>query len=251
MLTANIHEGIPRPNQKRHFSHRLFWPKIPGNDRSVFLEILKPSRDEKPKSTEQPKGFLDNFRKIDTIDIPFLRQHESEVRSASKEGNGAFGGVIFISYRRNDEAGITGRLYDWLSRDFGRDRIFMDVDNIPPGADFVDYLSKQVEGCDVFLAVVGKNWRGDQRPGGSHQIEDKEDFVRIEVAAALKQGKTVIPVLIGDVPHLSSSNLPVSLKALARRQAVRIRHENFGTDVQRLIAALKIGLADTPPRPPR
>jgi hypothetical protein len=38
---------------------------------------------------------------------------------------------IFISYRREDSIGITGRIYDRLGAHFGRDCVLMDVDAIP------------------------------------------------------------------------------------------------------------------------
>ena len=43
---------------------------------------------------------------------------------------------IFLSYRRQDSAGIAGRIYDRLRAHFGDDAIFMDIDNIPFGVDF-------------------------------------------------------------------------------------------------------------------
>ncbi len=40
---------------------------------------------------------------------------------------------IFISYRRNDSAAHTGRIYDRLEGHFGQGQVFMDVDTIKPG----------------------------------------------------------------------------------------------------------------------
>jgi TIR domain len=147
-------------------------------------------------------------------------------------------GGTFISYRRKDEAAFAGRIYDRLLRDFGGS-VFMDVGNIPPGVDFVDYLSKRVEQCDIFLAVIGKKWRGKRKPTGEYQIEDQEDFVRVEIAAALEQEKRVIPLLIGDIQFPKTADLPTSIKSLARKQAVRITHDNFNSDMQRFIDSLK------------
>jgi hypothetical protein len=96
-------------------------------------------------------------------------------------------GIVFINYRRSDAADIAG----------SRDQLFFDVDSIPPGKDFVAYLNKQVEACDVLLAVVGPNWQS-QLDGQEYKEAGKQtkDFVRIEIEAALRQGKTVIPVLV-------------------------------------------------------
>jgi hypothetical protein len=43
---------------------------------------------------------------------------------------------IFVSYRREDSAGEAGRLYDWLTRQFGAERVFRDVNTLVAGTDF-------------------------------------------------------------------------------------------------------------------
>jgi hypothetical protein len=47
---------------------------------------------------------------------------------------------IFISYRRDDSGPTAGRLYDRLVEKFGEANIFIDVDNMPAGVDFVKHL---------------------------------------------------------------------------------------------------------------
>src|SRR5258707_44327 len=44
-------------------------------------------------------------------------------------------GKIFISYRRTDESGHAGRLFDALQQTFGADRLFIDVASLEPGLD--------------------------------------------------------------------------------------------------------------------
>jgi hypothetical protein len=56
---------------------------------------------------------------------------------------------IFISYRRDDSAGVTGRIYDRLVYRYGRKGIFKDVDSIPPGVNFKDYVDSVIQDCDV------------------------------------------------------------------------------------------------------
>ena len=60
---------------------------------------------------------------------------------------------IFINYRRQDSEGYAGRLFDHLLHHLEREQVFIDVDDIPAGADFVDALEKAVATCDVLLAV--------------------------------------------------------------------------------------------------
>ena len=65
---------------------------------------------------------------------------------------------IFISYRRNDSATSAGRIYDHLINQFGHGQVFMDVDTIKPGLDFVEVVQEAVGSCDALVAVIGKEW---------------------------------------------------------------------------------------------
>src|SRR5512144_677158 len=154
------------------------------------------------------------------------------------------GGTIFISYRRDQDAGFAGRLFDRLERTFRRKALFMDVDSIAPGQDFVSILEARVAQCDVLLALIGRGWLTATDEIGRRRLDNAEDFVRIEIATALTQAKRVIPVLIDDVPMPRSEDLPKELKPLVRRQAARLSHDRFKADSGRLIRALKQGLAD-------
>ncbi len=64
---------------------------------------------------------------------------------------------IFINYRRKDSADITGRLYDRLVAKFGKKAVFKDVDSIPLGVNFRDFLDAQVGQCNVFLSIITNN----------------------------------------------------------------------------------------------
>jgi hypothetical protein len=64
------------------------------------------------------------------------------------------------------------------------------------GVDFVDYLNKQVAACDVFLAVIGPNWVNEKDSRGRRRFDNPDDFVTIEIAAALARNIRVIPVLV-------------------------------------------------------
>ena len=65
---------------------------------------------------------------------------------------------IFVSYRRSDSQADTGRLSDRLIAQFGKDRIFKDVDSIPIGADFRTQLNGVLTRCQAALVVVGAHW---------------------------------------------------------------------------------------------
>ncbi|MHB8625693.1 MAG: uracil-DNA glycosylase family protein [Aggregatilineales bacterium] len=146
---------------------------------------------------------------------------------------------IFINYRRQDSEGYVGRLYDYLAQHFERGDIFMDVDSIKPGADFVTVLEEAVANCDVFLAIIGPQWSSISDASGNRRLENWNDFVRIEIASALKQNKLVIPVLVGSARMPSPDELPTELTPLVRRNAIEISHQRFAYDVERLASAMK------------
>ncbi|MEO7358741.1 MAG: toll/interleukin-1 receptor domain-containing protein [Gemmatimonadaceae bacterium] len=103
---------------------------------------------------------------------------------------------IFISYRRDDSAGHVGRLHDALVHHLGADCVFMDIDSIAPGADFVQVLQHSLEQAAVAVVVMGGRWVGP-RPDGTRRIDDQNDFVRLEVAKALADSEVrVLPVLV-------------------------------------------------------
>jgi hypothetical protein len=145
-------------------------------------------------------------------------------------------GKVFINYRRGDDAGFTQALFQRLEGEFTPSDLFMDVEgHIKPGDDFVEVLNRQVAACDVLLVVIGPRWADllVARAG------DRDDFVAIEIKAALEHGKRVIPVLVGGAAMPRAETLPEPIRALARRNAVGLRPERFKADCQGLISALK------------
>jgi hypothetical protein len=160
-------------------------------------------------------------------------------------------GKIFINYRRDDSIGMAGRLHDRLAQTFGRDKLFMDVDHIPAGADFVAHLNNQVAECDVVLAIIGPNWLRAKDKAGQRRLHQPDDFVAIEIAAALARDTLVIPVLVDAARMPKESDLPDTLKPLARRQAVEVRHAHFGHDAEALIARMRKALGQEAAGPGR
>lgn len=152
-------------------------------------------------------------------------------------------GRIFINYRRGDEPGFAGRLFDSLEMAFDN-ALFMDVDNIPPGRDFVKVLEDEVNRCDVLLAVIGKSWLTSADDTGRRRLEDPNDFVRIEIESALKLEKRVIPILVNNADMPQAHELPESLRPLTRRQAVRLTHDRFKADAQGLARVLSNALEE-------
>ncbi len=148
-------------------------------------------------------------------------------------------GRIFISYRREDSSYAAGRLYDRLSQHFGEDRIFMDIDTIKLGVDFVSRIETAVSNCNVLLAIIGQRWLSASDSEGQQRLEDPNDFVRLEIATALSKDIHVIPLLVEDAAIPKTAELPKNLHALVRRNGMEIGHTRFNTDVDLLIQGLE------------
>ena len=147
---------------------------------------------------------------------------------------------IFVCYRRSDSADIAGRIYDRLIGKFGKDPIFKDVDSIPLGLDFKEYLDMKVGECDVFLAIIGDEWLTASDATGKRRIDDPTDFVRIEIESALQRKIPVIPLLVRDAHMPREEDLPPSLRTLVYRNGTPIRSDpDFHRDMDRLIAYLE------------
>ncbi len=148
---------------------------------------------------------------------------------------------IAISYRRIDSGGYAGRLYDSLSAHFSAHEIFMDISALEPGVDFVEAIERAVGSCDVLLALIGPQW-ATARDEQGRRLDNPEDFVRLELATALKRGIRVIPVLIQGALMPHSDQLPPELRALTRRQACELSDARWRYDVGQLIATLERAL---------
>ncbi len=156
---------------------------------------------------------------------------------------------IFISYRRDDSAGHAGRVHDRLEQEFGRESLFMDVDAIPLGVDFVERIGAEVAKCTVLLAIIGPNWLDAADEDGNRRLHSEHDFVRVEIAAALKRNIPVIPILLEGTRVPKAERLPDELKSLARRNGLDVRHTSFRSDMDRLVRGLRGAVARQPPPP--
>src|SRR5690348_6735751 len=136
-------------------------------------------------------------------------------------------GKIFINYRRGEDSGFVHALLGRLEGAFPAEQLFIDVDSIEPGVDFVRVLEEQVAKSDILLAVIGKGWIDARDEANFRRLDNPQDFVRIEIASALAQNKRVIPVLLGEARMPRSEELPEDMKPLATRNAVRLTTDRF------------------------
>jgi len=185
-------------------------------------------------------GVVSIFLKLVSSKSLVLSTSGATYRKSLASNNGADINSIFISYRRSDSTDIAGRLYDRLADDFGREAVFKDVDSIPLGLDFKEYLNEQVGKCDVLLAVIGDRWLDASDANGNKRLEDPYDFVRIEIESALDKNIPVIPLLVRGASMPNEESLPSSLRKLVFMNGIPIRPDpDFHRDMDRLIKALE------------
>ena len=146
---------------------------------------------------------------------------------------------LFINYRREDTAPYAGRLYDRLVAHFGADQVFMDIDKIEPGEDFVEVIQRKVGACEIAIISIGPNWLSATDASGQRRLDDSEDFVRMEIVAALERKIRVIPVLVGGARMPRRQDLPEEIASLSRRNAIELSESRFHADVSRLIDSIE------------
>lgn len=152
-------------------------------------------------------------------------------------------GRVFISYRREEAAYPAGWLYDRLANRYGG-QVFKDVDSIQLGDDFVEVITRAVGSCDVLLALIGDQWLTITDEDGRRRLDDPDDFVRLEIEAALARNVRVIPILVDGAELPPADELPPSLAGLVRRQALELSPARFDFDTGRLLKVLDQTLAE-------
>lgn len=149
-------------------------------------------------------------------------------------------GKVFISYRRDDASGYAGRLYDHLAERLGENAVFMDVDTIPPGEKFDEYIDENLRDCYMCIVVIGRRW-------SIERLHADSDFVRKEIVGAFSRGIRVIPALFDGAKLPDAAELPVELADLVHCQAYdfgtgrdfKLQVTQFLTDVDRAIKEAK------------
>src|SRR6516164_1826852 len=147
-------------------------------------------------------------------------------------------GKIFINYRREGTIETAGRLYDRIAQAFGHENLFVDF----LGVDLKARLNNQVPMCQAFLTVIGPSWLDAKDEAGRHRLHSPDDFVAVEIVAALAHNIPVIPVLVDGTHMPLMSELPDSLESLARCQPVEVRRLHFDRDAAALVERVREAL---------
>ena len=147
---------------------------------------------------------------------------------------------LFLSYRRADSQHITDRIYDRLTSAFGEENVFKDVDSIPLGVPFHSAIKRAVEGCNILIAVIGRQWLSTKDEAGNLRLLDEEDFVRMEIETALQHNIFVVPVFVDGAKISMQNELPSGLQSLPLQNGISVNADpQFHDDVNRLIEQLR------------
>jgi hypothetical protein len=149
----------------------------------------------------------------------------------------ADGPRVFISYRREDCMVHAGRLAENLQARAAA-RVFLDIESIPPGVSFPDFIEREIATCDVVLVMIGDDWLTATNDTGHQRLADPLDWVHLEIVAALERGVLTIPVLVEGTRMPRPADLPSPVANLALRNAVELRDRSWPHDVDWLIRAL-------------
>ena len=142
---------------------------------------------------------------------------------------------IFISYRRSDSKAIARLIAETLRTRYGRDSVFQDVTEIPPGADLPNLIRREVGRSDLCLALMGPMWLGENGMPAT-------DYVRLEIEEAFANRLEVLPVLVVDGTMPDVNDLPPSIQLLPRMNALQIDSgSNFKAHMEALYRAIEDG----------
>ncbi|MFI9243976.1 toll/interleukin-1 receptor domain-containing protein [Streptomyces sp. NPDC053086] len=153
---------------------------------------------------------------------------------------------IFLSFRKPDSRWMRDRVYRALSDRLGANEIFKSGQSIPPGADFAEILRRQAAECELMCVLIGTGWLDARGEDGVRLLDRAHDWVRLEIATALRAGNRVVPVLLGDATMLpDASALPAEIAELARLQFLRVPETHLPDGLRHLGDAVTALLSDT------
>lgn len=145
---------------------------------------------------------------------------------------------IFISYRRQDAAANALGIGQYLENAFGRKNVFIDVD-MRAGAKFPTVLEQRLAECKVMLVLIGPDWLNSRDEQGRRRLDSSDDWVRLEIAHALRRDITVIPVLINGAALPERAALPDDIRGLLDHQAVSVTNTGFRHEMSGLVHDLR------------
>ena len=123
--------------------------------------------------------------------------------------------------------------------EFGADQVFHDVDTLGPWVKFAERIADALDQCEAMLALIGPGRLDVADEKGKRRLDKENDFVRIEIAAALERDIHVYPLLLDGASQPDKEDLPDPLKGLADWQTLTLSNERWDYDIGKLVTALR------------
>ena len=121
---------------------------------------------------------------------------------------------VFLSYRRAGGETMAILLRDRLNeRGY---RVFLDIEDLNPGK-FNKDLLRVIDGCTDFVSILS--------PGSLDRCVKEGDWVRLEIAHALKNEKNVVPLILRGFEQ--PENLPDDISDLMNNSGVGVPSTEF------------------------
>ena len=158
--------------------------------------------------------------------------HEGQCKRRGMKCGRTGAARIFVSCRRDDSGGWVRGLHDRLVEHFGERRVCIDLQDISPGADFVTTLQRSLSETRDVLVIIGKSRLNFAASDGSPRLDDSDDWMRLELNAAIASGKRIIHVLVDGADMPSAELLPGDIPPLSRHQTFRLYPDHFASGVK-------------------
>ena len=149
---------------------------------------------------------------------------------------------VFVSYRRADAPGHTGRIGDRLLQRFGPGQVFKDIECLLPGEDFATVVRERLRQAYVMVIVIGPRWHSDAR------LHEPDDLHREEIRTALERGIEVVPVLVDGATMPIRTELPEDIRSVVGRQGIPVPETYWDAGVDRLVQHIESALEKSPRR---
>jgi hypothetical protein len=175
---------------------------------------------------------------------PNARKWRDRIVTGQRARTGDTMRAIFLSYRRDDGSGHAGRLHDRLVCDFGRERVFMDVNAIAPGTNFPEVITRSISMAGIVLVVIGSRWVDAVNQAGGRRLDESNDYVRLEIAAALGARVPLIPVLVENASMPPPAKLPAEIQEFCSKQACALSDFSYDLDYAQLRELVSRHLAE-------
>ncbi len=146
---------------------------------------------------------------------------------------------IFISYRASDGKKDADRLCADLSRLYGADQVFFDKQDLRGGASWRNAIMAALDNRPVVLLLFTPDLLGMQHADGGRRIDQDDDPIRGEVLTARQHGALIVPLFTEGTAMPTAAELPEPMRFLKEAHALKLRTEDWATDLEKLVADLR------------